>query len=106
MWNERLGAEMHCRVRWAKLRGRSHIEKDGVNGRRILKHIFTNQGARSGLIRIWTSVGFCEHCNKLRIPLCAGSFWNNCGINNNNNYYLLQLVCYPVAVVILHVNKT
>ena len=32
------------------------------------------------------------------------------GDNNNNNYYyyyyLLQLGCYPVAVVILHVNKT
>jgi len=35
-------------------------------------------------------------------------------INNNNNnnncyyyyYYLLQLGCHPVAVVILHVNKT
>ena len=34
-------------------------------------------------------------------------------INNNNNnnyyyyyYYLLQLGCYPVAVVILHVHKT
>ena len=28
--------------------------------------------------------------------------------NNNNNIfiYLLQLGCYPVAVVILHVNKT
>ena len=26
-------------------------------------------------------------------------------INNNNNIYLLQLGCYPVAVVILHVNK-
>ena len=30
--------------------------------------------------------------------------------NNNNNYYyycyLLQFDCYPVAVVILHVNKT
>jgi len=25
--------------------------------------------------------------------------------NNNNNIYLLQLGCYPVAVVILHVNK-
>ena len=24
----------------------------------------------------------------------------------NNNIYLLQLGCYPVAVVILHVNKT
>jgi len=26
--------------------------------------------------------------------------------HNNNNIYLLQLGCYPVAVVILHVNKT
>jgi len=26
--------------------------------------------------------------------------------NNNNNIYLLQLGCYPVAVVILHVNET
>jgi len=26
--------------------------------------------------------------------------------NNNNNIYLLQLGCYPVAMVILHVNKT
>ena len=26
--------------------------------------------------------------------------------NDNNNIYLLQLGCYPVAVVILHVNKT
>jgi len=26
--------------------------------------------------------------------------------NNNNNIYLLQLGCYLVAVVILHVNKT
>jgi len=26
--------------------------------------------------------------------------------NNNNNIYLLQLGCYPGAVVILHVNKT
>ena len=25
---------------------------------------------------------------------------------NNNNIYLLQLGCYPVAVLILHVNKT
>jgi len=30
---------------------------------------------------------------------------NNNNNNNNNNIYLLQLVCYPVAVVILHVNK-
>ena len=33
---------------------------------------------------------------------------NNNNDNNNNNYYyyyLLQLGCYPVAVVILHVYK-
>jgi len=41
--------------------------------------------------------------------LKMGYNYNN---NNNNNnyyyyyYYLLQLGCYPVAVVILHVNKT
>ena len=28
------------------------------------------------------------------------------GYNNNNNIYLLQLGCRPVAVVILHVYKT
>jgi len=44
MWNEGLGAEMHCRVWWAKLRETSHIEKDDVDGRRILKRIFVNQG--------------------------------------------------------------
>ena len=31
---------------------------------------------------------------------------NNNDNNNNNNIYLLQLGCYPVAVVTLHVNKT
>jgi len=31
---------------------------------------------------------------------------NNNNNNNNNNFYLLQLGCYPVAVVMLHVNKT
>jgi len=30
-------------------------------------------------------------------------FYDN---TNNNNIYLLQLGCYPVAVVILHVYKT
>ena len=61
----------------AKLRERSHIEKAGVDGRRILKRIFAYQGLRSGLIMIWTSRGFCEHCNELRTPLFAGNFWNN-----------------------------
>jgi len=27
-------------------------------------------------------------------------------VDNNNNIYLLQLGCHPVAVVILHVYKT
>jgi hypothetical protein len=34
-----------------------------------------------------------------------GSDYSRCN-NNNNNIYLLQLDCYPEAVVILHVNKT
>ena len=32
-------------------------------------------------------------------------FYNNNNNNNNNNIYLLQLGCYPVAVVILHVQN-
>ena len=39
------------------------------------------------------------------ILMLIGSFYNN-NNNNNNNIYLLQLSFYPVAVVILHVNKT
>jgi len=42
---------------------------------------------------------------KIRIMV----FWDvtSCSlVDNNNNIYLLQLGCYPVAVVILHVNKT
>jgi len=39
------------------------------------------------------------------IQLCSGSIkYNN--NNNNNNIYLLQFGYQPVAVVILHVNKT
>ena len=34
----------------------------------------------------------------------TSSYYNN-NNNNNNNIHLLQLGCYPVAVVILHVNK-
>jgi len=37
---------------------------------------------------------------------CVKSSYNNNNNNNNNNIYLLKLCCYPVAVVILHVNKT
>ena len=36
-----------------------------------------------------------------RLPRSWGSL-----NHNNNNIYLLQLGCHPVAVVILHVNKT
>jgi len=38
--------------------------------------------------------------------LMKRQFYNNNNNNNNNNVYLLQLGCHPVAVVILHVNKT
>jgi len=42
-------------------------------------------------------------------PVCNVSIfltrWKNYSVNNNN-IYLLQLGCYPVAVVILHVYKT
>jgi len=38
--------------------------------------------------------------------ILSKKFNNNNNNNNNNNIYLLQLGCHPVAVVILHVNKT
>ena len=41
------------------------------------------------------------------IYLFIHSFFHVYNNNNNNyNYYLLKLGYYPVAVVILHVNKT
>ena len=60
------------------------------------------------LLRFWTLVSlvYCGDC-KMFFPLSHGRPVNN---NNNSNnyyyYYLLQLGCYPVAVVILHVYKT
>ena len=41
-----------------------------------------------------------------RISASSLPFQSNNNNNNNNNIYLLQLGCHPVAVVILHVNKT
>ena len=43
------------------------------------------------------------------ITVCSENLRNNEYNNNNNNnnsIYLLKLGCYPVAVVVLHVNKT
>jgi len=37
--------------------------------------------------------------------LCPASEQEGKKEYDNNNIYLLQLGCYPVAVVILHVNK-
>jgi len=53
-----------------------------------------------------------EETSVLKYKTCYGdcsgmsTYQNNNNNNNNNNTYLLQLGCYPVAVVILHVNKT
>jgi len=45
--------------------------------------------------------------NYVPIIFCEWKGVNNNNNNkNNNNTYLLQLGCYLVAVVILHVNKT
>ena len=60
---------------------------------------------RSG--RVWKMsplLGFDPRAVQAVVSHCIGRFNNN--NNNNNNIYLLQLGCYPVAVVILHVNKT
>ena len=47
---------------------------------------------------------FCNTFSDRLQAYCFYIFYNN---NNNNKFiYLLQLGCYPVAVVILHVNKT
>jgi len=47
-------------------------------------------------------VGRKTRCNLLcLLSALMAEYYNN----NNNNIYLLQLGCYPVAVVILHVNK-
>jgi len=40
----------------------------------------------------------------VEIVLSSPRYNNN--NNSNNNIYLLQSDCYPVAVVILHVNRT
>jgi len=54
-----------------------------------------------------------QHLNHCATAVKVQTFimGNDITYNNNNNnyyyyYYLLQLGCYPVAVVILHVNKT
>ena len=40
------------------------------------------------------------------VPLTKPVHLATTGLLYNNNIYLLQLGCHPVAVVILHVNKT
>jgi hypothetical protein len=51
-----------------------------------------------------------EDCVAVEVRSEAVKLYNNNNNNNKNNnnyyYYLLQLGCHPVAVVILHVNKT
>ena len=51
--------------------------------------LFQMKWLKNFRLRIWPVWLYCYHNN-----------------NNNNNIYLLQLGCYPVAVVILYVYKT
>jgi len=68
---------------------------------------------RTGLLSIIKSIVLYtqQWVFVIHFMLSAGrSGWNcrclfNNNNNNNNNIYFLQLGCYPVAVVILHVNK-
>ena len=53
--------------------------------------------------RQWKREFQTQSPTRLTITRLCDKFNNN--NNNNNNIYLLQLGCYPVAVVILHVNK-
>jgi len=50
----------------------------------------------------YTNKDICSYCTVINPHTIEEADYNN---NNNNNIYLLQLGCYPVAVVILHVNK-
>ena len=74
---------------------------------------FGNEWSNASPPPIRTSLSGQRHyvCMILTVNSDALSIICNNNNNNNNNYYyyyyyLLQLGCYPVAVVILHVNKT
>ena len=54
-----------------------------------------------GVPILYFTVAYCAE-NFYIIYTCIYIIYNN---NNNNNIYLLQLGCYPVAVVILQVKK-
>jgi len=49
---------------------------------------------------------FTHRSLKLRTKCALRDMLGSIADNNYNNIYLPQLGCYPVAVVILHVNKT
>jgi len=65
-------------------------------------------GDLSGYLRLSEiNMQIHENCpSKMSLAIINLKANNNNNNNNNNNVYLLQLCCYPVAVVILHVNKT
>ena len=62
-------------------------------------------GLRMPLHKRAVELGHCHNVGGVVIIIII-PFNNNNNNNNNNNIYLLQLGCHPVAVVILHVNKT
>jgi len=65
----------------------------------------TEQYSRTWII-FWTRI-FCFLLYDGLPSSCGAGRFLRCINNNNNNYYyyyLLQLGCYPVAMVILHVN--
>jgi len=53
-------------------------------------------------MKTYAEVGVSHIQGFLNLGIKCDEYYNN----NNNNIYLLQLGFYPVAVVILHVNKT
>jgi len=73
----------------------------GMSGQRIFDAVLTCKKI------IFVRKYFVQNShNKCHYSPTRGLLDNNNNNNNNNNdIYLLQFGCYPVAVVILHVNK-
>jgi len=61
-----------------------------------------------GTIKVQNATTYQTTSSLVFFRFCCFSndMWAGNNNNNNNNIYLLQLGCYPVAVVILHANKT
>jgi len=71
----------------------------------IIENVLGTRGLRRPIVFLGVRSSICVRCSILILLRKT----ERCSFNNNNIIiiiiYLLQLGCYPVAVVILHVNK-